>query len=87
MVDRTNPASYWKHNLIVVALLLTVWLVTGFVCSIFGIEFLNGWKVGRLGLGFWMAQQGSIFVFVIIVVVYAVWMDRLDRRYGVGDDQ
>lgn len=84
---KDSAKSWWKQNLIVVSLLLAIWFFTGFVCSIFGIEYLNNWQVGQLGLGFWMAQQGSIFAFVIIVAVYAVWMDRIDRRHGLGDDQ
>ncbi len=79
--------SYWKHNLLAVTLLLLVWFAVGFLGSIFGIEWLNRFQVGQLGLGFWMAQQGSIFVFVLLVLVYALWMDRLDRRYGLGDDR
>ena len=83
--DRSN--SYWKDNLIVVSILLFIWFVVGFGCGIFQIDNLNNFKVGKLGLGFWIAQQGAIFVFVLIVLAYALWMDRLDRKHGVGDDQ
>ena len=79
--------AYWKHNLFVVSLLLVVWFVIGYAASIFGIEALNAYQVGQIGLGFWMAQQGSIFGFVIIVLVYAIWMDRVDHKYGAGDDR
>lgn len=77
--------TYWKANLRVVGVLLLIWFLAGFVFSIFGIEWLNHYRVGNLGLGFWMAQQGSIYVFVLLVLVYALWMDRLDRRYSQGD--
>lgn len=77
--------SYWKANLRVVGVLLLIWFLAGFAFSIFGIEWLNQYRVGKLGLGFWMAQQGSIYVFVLLVLVYALWMDRLDRRYSQGD--
>lgn len=83
--DQSN--SYWKDNLVVVSLLLFIWFVVGYVCAIFFIEPLNTIQVGKLGLGFWIAQQGSIFVFVVIVLAYALWMDRLDRKHSVGDDQ
>jgi putative solute:sodium symporter small subunit len=76
---------YWRDNIRIVAILLFIWFVTGFGCSIFFIETLNRVKIGNLGLGFWFAQQGSIFVFVGLVLVYAIWMDRLDRKYGIGD--
>ena len=77
--------AYWFANLRIVALLLTVWFIVGFCCSIFFIDSLNSIQIGKLGLGFWFAQQGSIFVFVILVLIYAVWMDRLDRRFDVGE--
>ena len=80
-----NPAGYWKANLIVVAILLTLWFVVGFGCSIFFIENLNSIKIGKLGLGFWFAQQGSIYAFVVLVFLYAVVMDFVDRRFDLGD--
>jgi putative solute:sodium symporter small subunit len=77
-----NPKqTYWKANLRAVSLLLLVWFLVGYVFSIFGITWLNQFHVGHAGLGFWMAQQGSIYVFVLIIIAYAVWMDRLDRRF------
>lgn len=87
MAEPKRPSSYWNENLVVVSILLLIWFVVGFGCSIFLIEPLNQFKVGQLGLGFWIAQQGSIFVFVLLVLIYAVWMDRVDRKHGVGDDQ
>lgn len=79
--------QYWKDNLRIVAVLLFIWFVVGYCCSIFFIEQLNQVKVGQIGLGFWFAQQGSIFVFISLVLVYALWMDRLDRKYDVGDSK
>jgi len=79
--------AYWKDNLTVVAILLSIWFVVGFVGGIFGISWLNGFKVGKIGLGFWIAQQGSIFVFVLLVLAYALWMDRIDRKHRVGDEK
>jgi len=78
---------YWKDNLRVVGVLLTIWFVVGYGFSILLIEPLNQIKIGSVGLGFWFAQQGSIFVFVVLVLVYALWMDRLDRKHGVEGDQ
>jgi len=77
--------AYWRANLRVVAILLTIWFVVAYGMSIFFIAPLNSIRVGNVGLGFWMAQQGSIYVFVILVAVYAVWMDLLDRKFGVSE--
>ncbi len=76
--DRT-AGTYWRNNLILVSILLTIWFVVAFVLSIFFIEELNQILIGKIGLGFWMAQQGSIFVFVFLVLAYALVMDRLDK--------
>jgi putative solute:sodium symporter small subunit len=80
-----NQRNYWRANLRVVGLLLTVWFMVGFVISIFFIDTFNTIKIGNVGLGFWFAQQGSIFVFVLLVLIYAVVMDFVDRRYDLGD--
>lgn len=87
MAKPDRISSYWKDNLVVVSFLLLIWFIVGFGCGIFQIDALNQFKFGKVGLGFWIAQQGSIFVFVIIVLAYALWMDRLDRKHNVGDDQ
>ena len=84
-MSKQDARNYWKANLRTVVLLLAIWFVVGFVCSILFIEPLNGFKIGKIGLGFWFAQQGSIFVFVLLVLSYAIWMDRLDRKYDVGE--
>ena len=67
---------------------MTIWFLVAYGASILGIEWLNeNFKIGQLGLGFWMAQQGSIYVFVVLVFVYAIWMDRLDRKFSEGEEQ
>lgn len=80
-----NKRNYWHANLIVVSILLAIWFVVGFVISIFFIDSFNTIKIGNVGLGFWFAQQGSIFVFVLLVLIYAVVMDFVDRHYDLGD--
>lgn len=84
-VNRTKRDVYWRANLRLIAVLLAVWALVSFVFGILLIDELNTWKIGRLPLGFWFAQQGSIYVFVILVFFYAWRMDRLDRRYGVDE--
>lgn len=82
-----NAQRYWIANLKIVSVLMGIWFLVAYVASILGIQWLNQFKIGNLGLGFWMAQQGSIFVFVVLVFVYAIWMDWLDRKHEVGDSK
>jgi len=66
------------------AVLLVIWFVCSYGLGILWVEPLNRFRLGGFPLGFWFAQQGSIYVFVVLVFVYALFMDWLDRRYGVG---
>lgn len=86
MNDSTDPLviakqRYWKANLIVIGILLTIWFLASCCCGILFIEPLNQFSIGNLPLGFWMANQGSMIVFVALILVYAVVMDLVDRRY------
>ncbi|MCY3969717.1 MAG: DUF4212 domain-containing protein [Acidobacteria bacterium] len=83
MSEQADPAAYWRANLRLMAILLAVWFICSYVLGIFLVEPLNGARVGGFPLGFWFAHQGSIYVFVVLILVYAAVMDRLDRRYGV----
>ena len=83
-----NPQDrrgYWRANLKLIAVLLTIWAVVSYGCGILFIEQLNRFTIGHVPLGFWFAQQGSIYVFVVLIFVYAWRMDRLDRKYGVEE--
>ena len=85
MADKKNKVadgSYWRANLTVVSVLLVLWFSVAYIGAIFLIDPLNQVSVGKLGLGFWLAQQGSIFVFVGIVWFYAVWMGRVDSTHA-----
>jgi len=66
--------------------LLAVWFVVSYLLGIVFVEPLNHFHLGGFPLGFWFAQQGSIYVFIILTLVYAVAMDRIDRRHGVESD-
>ena len=77
--------DYWKANLKLVGILLGVWFLVSFVFGILLVDVLNVIQVGGFKLGFWFAQQGAIFVFVILVFVYAYFARRLDRKYDVDD--
>ena len=78
-----NP--YWKKNLIYLSLLLLIWFVTSFGLGIFWADDLNSIQLGGFKLGFWFAQQGSIYVFVILIFVYVYLMNRLDNEHGLHE--
>jgi putative solute:sodium symporter small subunit len=82
----TRAGAYWAANLRIVALLLLIWFGASYVLGILLVEDLNAVRLGGFPLGFWFSQQGSIYVFVVLILVYAVWMDRVDRAHGMGED-
>jgi putative solute:sodium symporter small subunit len=77
--------EYWRRNLRLMVVLLSIWFIVSFGCGILFVEQLNQIEIGGFPLGFWFAQQGSIYTFVILILVYAVLMDRLDDRFGVSE--
>jgi putative solute:sodium symporter small subunit len=77
--------EYWRRNLRLMLILLSIWFVVSFVCGVLLIEPLNEIVIYGFPLGLWFAQQGSIYTFVILIYVYAKRMDRLDDEYGVGE--
>jgi putative solute:sodium symporter small subunit len=80
--------AYFKANLKVIAVLLIIWAFVSFGCGILLAPWLNQFNLPGTGykLGFWFAQQGSIYVFVLLIFSYVLIMNRLDRRYGVEED-
>lgn len=80
---KTNQAkSYWKENIKYVIILLTIWFLVSFGTGILFKEALNNFKLGGFKLGFWFAQQGSMYVFVVLIFVYVRLMNKLDKKYG-----
>lgn len=77
--------SYWRANLKLLGAILSIWFLVSFGAGIIFVEPLNSFKMGGFPLGFWMGQQGSIYVFVVLILIYAVTMDWLDRRHGVDE--
>ncbi len=73
--------AYWRRNLRLLLVLLTIWFACSFGLGILFVEPLNRIHVGGFPLGFWFAQQGSIYIFILLILVYAVAMDRVDRDY------
>ncbi len=83
-----NSANeYWKANLRLVSILLVIWFVVSFLFGIILVDVLNNIRIGGIGLGFWFAQQGSIFTFLILIFVYAIKMNALDRKFNVHEDE
>jgi putative solute:sodium symporter small subunit len=73
--------AYWRANKALIRNLLIAWAVVSIGCSILFVQPLNLIQIGGLPFGFWMAQQGSLFIFVVLIFIYAVQMDKLDRQY------
>ncbi len=82
-----NARSYWQANVRIVLRLLCVWFFISFGCGILLADFLDQFRIGGFKLGFWMAQQGSIYGFVILIYVYIRQMDKLDRQYKLDQTQ
>ena len=88
MAKTRNPHAYWKANLRLLWRLLFVWFVASYGLGILFVDVLNRIRIPGTGfpLGFWFAQQGSIYVFVILIFVYVWRMNRLDAEFGVAED-
>ncbi len=82
----TQAQQYWRTNLKYLAVLLSIWFVVSYVCGILLVDQLNNYRIGQAKLGFWFAQQGSIYVFVALIAIYVVLMNRLDRKHGLRED-
>ena len=72
--------TYWKKNIQYISLLLSIWFIVSFGCGILFVEQLNTIQIGGFKLGFWFAQQGSIYAFVIVIFTYIYLMNRLDNK-------
>ena len=83
MTDKLKARAYWKKNLKYLAILLLIWFLVSFVFGILLVEQLNTIKIGGFKLGFWFAQQGSIYVFVVLIFVYIRLMNRLDKQFNL----
>ena len=84
--NEEKARAYWRENVRLMVILLSIWFVVSFVCGILLADVLNNFRLGGYKLGFWFAQQGSIYTFVLLIFVYARQMGKLDKKYGVQDD-
>ena len=86
MIDQKISAQkYWRINLKYLSILLFIWFIGSFGLSVFFVDTLNNFKIGGFPLGFWFAQQGSIYIFVVLIFTYVFLMNRLDKRFGFED--
>lgn len=85
MSDQKHASAYWKENLKYLVILLSIWFAVSYGCGILFKEELNELRLGGFKLGFWFAQQGSIYVFVILIFVYVRLMNKLDKKYGFDE--
>lgn len=80
-----NLKNYWKENIRYLLVLLAVWFLVSYGFGILLVDTLNQVSIGGAPMGFWFAQQGSIYVFVILIFIYVRLMNKLDRKYGVDE--
>jgi putative solute:sodium symporter small subunit len=84
-MDENQRREYWRRNLRLMAVLLTIWALVSFGAGIIFVEPLNNLSFLGSPLGFWFAQQGSILTFIVLIAVYVWRMDKLDAEYGIDE--
>jgi putative solute:sodium symporter small subunit len=83
--NKANMKAYWKRNLRYLLILLTIWFTVSYGFGILLVEPLNSIKIAGFPLGFWFAQQGAIYVFLILIFVYVRLMNKLDKEFDVDE--
>lgn len=86
MISEKKATDYWKANVRLLTGILVVWFIVSYVFGIILVEPLNNIHIGGYKLGFWFAQQGSIYVFVVLIFFYVWRMNKMDRDYDVHED-
>ncbi len=84
-MDAEKAQAYWKENIRTILALLVVWFVVSLGAGVLFINQLNAIEISGVKLGFWFAQQGSIYAFVILIFVYVYKMGKIDEKYGVDE--
>jgi putative solute:sodium symporter small subunit len=84
-MEEERAKAYWKENISAIIKLLIVWFLVSYGAGIIFINQLNQIEISGVKLGFWFAQQGSIYVFVILIFIYARWMNKIDEKYNVNE--
>ncbi len=85
-LSEERVAAYWRQNVRLLLSLLVIWFFASFGAGILFFESLNAYEIAGFPLGFWFAQQGAIYVFVVLIFVYAWQMKKIEKRFGVDDE-
>ncbi|BBB25165.1 DUF4212 domain-containing protein [Amphritea japonica] len=85
MSTQDNASAYWSENLRIITTYLSVWFVVSYVCGILLVDTLDAIPFFGFSLGFWIAQQGSIFIYVALIWMYVASMNKLDEKYDVHE--
>lgn len=86
IMDKQKMQAYWQRNLKYLTVLLVIWFLVSYGCGILFADALNQIKLAGFKMGFWFAQQGSIYLFIILIFVYVYLMNKLDREFDVDED-
>lgn len=84
--NKDHLKRYWFKNLKYLSILLLIWFLVSYGCGILWVNELNTIKLGGFKLGFWFAQQGAIYVFIILIAVYVRLMNKLDKKFNLNED-
>lgn len=84
-MNQKKAKEYWKENVFLIIKLLIVWFVISFGCGILFVEQLNLIEINGVKLGFFMAQQGAIYLFIILIIIYIKKMSQIDKKYNVSE--
>lgn len=85
-MDQAKLTAYWRENLVIILIHLIIWALVSYVAGIILVVPLNSVHLGGFPLGFWFANQGSEVIFVILILSYCTFLNRLDRKYDVRED-
>jgi len=85
-ISKAQAKAYWHRNVSLVVKLLVIWFIVSYGCGILMVDLLNQVQIGGYKLGFWFAQQGSLYVFIVLVFYYARKMAALDREFHVDQE-
>jgi len=84
-MNKEAAEAYWKENITLIVKLLIIWFIVSYGCGIIFIDELNAITFGGFKLGFWFAQQGAMYVFIVLAFVYAKKMEALERKYDIHE--
>ncbi|WP_417362584.1 DUF4212 domain-containing protein [Galbibacter sp.] len=84
-MNAATKKAYWRENIKYLIILLIIWFLVSFGCGILFVDSLNKIQIGGFKLGFWFAQQGAIYCFVVLIFAYIILMNRLDKKYNLNE--